>query len=176
MNRIVTFKHVCCAASLMPFFSLSKNAQNTEHKTNKCTLSFFEGGGCKSSCQSHFYISKLPLPVPLHCPAVSRSHSIPSWAAAVFPGSLISMALQLRISVAWLPIHRGRGAWLAVTGSIPHPHQPLNKATQQDCFSSLMVGQPCNFCLIGLGVCDISTNSYRKLMYHQHVWNYPQLW
>ena len=125
---------------------------------------------------SFLHIQVPPPPVPLHCPAVSRSHSIPSWAAAVFPGSLISMALQLRISVAWLPIHRGRGAWLAVTGSIPHPHQPLNKATQQDCFSSLMVGQPCNFCLIGLGVCDISTNSYRKLMYHQHVWNYPQLW
>ena len=98
---------------------------------------------CTSSCQSllaPLLHIQAPPPPPFPCIVRQSVAAIPSPPeAAVFPGSLISMAVQLRISVPCLPIHRGRWAWLAVTGSIPHPHPPLNKATQQDCFSLQLV-------------------------------------
>ena len=53
------------------------------------------------------------------------------------------MALQLRISVAACLYTGGEGRdWLSQAQS--HTLTlTLNKATQQDCFSSKLVGQPC---------------------------------
>ena len=81
-------------------FSLSKNAQNTEHKTNKCTLSFFEGGGCKSSCQSHFYIYPSS-PSPFPCIVRQSVAAIPSppELRPFFPG--LWLAWRYSCVLAW---------------------------------------------------------------------------
>ena len=110
----------------------------------------FYPGWCSSSCQSLLSSATYPTSPPPRSPTLSGSQSQPfhpllRQRGRFSPGLWLAWwRYSINNGGQWqcrLPIHRGQGAWLPVTGSIPHPPPPrLNKATQQDsCYSPALV-------------------------------------